>query len=43
MEIPYSSPILIKNQNNDGYLTFEKIGASNLGAEKKTYIEKIAT
>lgn len=26
MEIPFSSPVLIKNVYNNGYLTFEKLG-----------------
>lgn len=40
MPIPFDSPIIIKNDFNNGYLTFEKIGMADLGSTKNTYINK---
>ena len=40
MPIPLDSPILIKNEFNNGYLTFEKFGMGSEGNQRATYIEK---
>lgn len=40
MPIPFDSPILIRNEFNYGYLTFEKIGMGDQGKSRGTYIEK---
>lgn len=34
MPIPFDSPILIKNEFNNGFLTFEKIGMSDAGKNR---------
>ena len=38
MALPFDSPILIRNEFNNGFLTFEKIGISDQGRSKGTYI-----
>ena len=40
MEIPFDSPIILKNEFNNGYLTFEKLGINDGKGEKGMYIEK---
>jgi hypothetical protein len=40
MAIPFDSPILIRNEFNYGYMTFEKIGMGDQGKSRGTYIEK---
>ncbi len=36
MVIPYSSPFLIKNISNNGFLTFEKVGMNYLSGDQST-------
>lgn len=40
MPIPFESPIIIRNEFNNGYLTFEKIGMADDSNTKGTYINK---
>lgn len=50
MEIPFSSPVLIKNVYNNGYLTFEKMGLVSISNQSGTlslnsgnYVKRDAT
>ena len=40
MPIPFESPIIIRNEFNNGFLTFEKIGMADDSNTKGTYINK---
>ena len=43
MEIPFTSPILIKNVYNNGYLTFEKMGINKVQNDSSNYVEREPT
>lgn len=43
MEIPFSSPVLLKNIYNNGFLTFEKLGLTILEDNAADYVEREPT